>query len=138
MIITKQFSDYSKLNDFSLDYELSIQAKMFFKFVEINSFVNFDLIFYVEDKKILGAVLFVGNLLANIFIDRSLEGKGIGGLLMKELFTLATSKKLVSITTKVMPHTVKFYEKNGFEKISDEKTSGNILLNQVTLVKKVL
>ena len=60
----------------------------------------------------------------NIFVEEEYRSKGIGTKLMSYLITKAIEKQVVNITLEVRlsnESAIKFYEKNGFKKVSTRK-----------------
>lgn len=73
--------------------------------------------------------------LQRICVSREYRGTGIGKLVIQKLEELAQEQKLVSAILNAQYHAKEFYEKLGYEVISDLFTEQNI--EHVTMIKKL-
>lgn len=71
------------------------------------------------EEKIIGFVAMVDNLLAAIFVDNQIQGKGIGKKLLN--FAKVTRTMIQLKVYKKNTNTVYFYKSNGFEIMSENK-----------------
>jgi citrate lyase synthetase len=79
-----------------------------------------DFFVYMEEGKVLGMGGFEEGEIKTMFVDPTLQKKGVGSKILKSLMELGRLRNFEKLFLKSSPEAEKFYERHGFKKIRDD------------------